>query len=108
MVCAPVVSFASLKAECGDISLPAEVKFRVSPSNVSLDLIDIENLKFIYNNPSKLRADVDAKATFKSLRMASLQLGSTLTPVSLKKRVAIKSIRLCLKYLKNEGCFCIF
>ncbi|MBR8763702.1 hypothetical protein IX335_000917 [Porphyromonas levii] len=100
----PVVSFASLRTECGNISLPTEVKFRVSPSNVSVDLIDVNNLKFIYNNPTKLRANVDAKATFKSLKDGILTVGIDIDTKKLEKENSDKIDQVMLEVpMKNEG-----
>ena len=67
----PVLNFAPLQTSCGEIAPNTIAKFRVSPSNATVDLIDIENLAFIYNNPKILRSSqelVAPTAEFKDLK----------------------------------------
>lgn len=78
----PVVLFMPLETECGTIEAPAVARFRVSPSNASVNSIDIENLAFRYNDPTVLvgtrSADIAPVATFKSLNNGILEVSVTI------------------------------
>lgn len=69
----PVINFSPLVAECGELAPSALVRYQVSPSNVTVDKIDVENIYFKYNNPTVLdltprSAEIDPKAEFVSLK----------------------------------------
>lgn len=75
----PMLVFPSLVTDCGKLSAPAVAKFRVSPSNASVNTIDTENLAFLYNDPTILypevrSADIAPEATFKSLEDGILEV----------------------------------
>jgi len=71
----PILLFNPLVTEdCGEIVPATVAKFRVSPSNASVDAIDIENIKFLYNNPTVRSADIAPVATFKSLENGILEV----------------------------------
>src|SRR5690554_4186404 len=67
----PVINFSPLVAECGEIAPSTQVRYQVSPSNATVDQIDVENLEFMYNNPTILNssraAGINPTAKFISL-----------------------------------------
>lgn len=65
----PILNFAPLVTPCGEISPATLVRYQVSPTNASVDLIDKDNLYFKYNNPTVVTyaADLNPKAEFVSL-----------------------------------------
>ena len=64
----PVLNFSPLTTACGDIAPSTQARYRVNPSNATVDQIDIENLEFFYNNPAVTKsAKINPKATFVSL-----------------------------------------
>lgn len=65
----PVVNFSSLLTECGEFAPANNLRLQVSPANASIELIDVENIYFKYNNPTVVTrsADINPEASFVSL-----------------------------------------
>ena len=71
----PILLFNPLVTEdCGEIVPATVAKFRVSPSNASVDAIDIENIALLYNNPTVRSSAIAPVATFKSLEDGVLEV----------------------------------
>ncbi|MFA6853535.1 MAG: PL29 family lyase N-terminal domain-containing protein, partial [Bacteroidales bacterium] len=76
----PLIVFQSLETDsCGNISAPVVARFRVSPSNASVNAINTEDLAFLYNDPTVLTfgtksAEIAPVATFKSLEDGILEV----------------------------------
>lgn len=65
-----IVNFSTFTTSCGEIAPSTRVRYLVSPSNASVDLIDVSSLYFKYNNPTVLESrssEIDPKASFVSL-----------------------------------------
>jgi hypothetical protein len=69
----PVLNFSPLTTPCGDIAPSAYARYKVSPSNASLDEINVNDIYFLYNNPTVIStyavksAEIAPKAEFVSL-----------------------------------------
>jgi hypothetical protein len=75
----PMIVFQSLVTEdCGNISAPVVARFRVSPSNASVNAINTKDLAFLYNDPTVFdvyrSAEIAPVATFKSLENGILEV----------------------------------
>ncbi len=102
----PVVMFQPLASECGEIVAPAVARFRVSPSNASVNAIDIDNLAFLYNSPNVLgtrNADIAPVAEFKSLKNGILEVYLTIDTEELGFEEEFKIDQLQLEVPLKSG-----
>ncbi|MDO5017394.1 MAG: hypothetical protein Q4E10_03395, partial [Porphyromonas sp.] len=99
----PVIDFSPLRA-CEDIVPAAEIRFRVSPSNVSWDQT-VESIRLIYNAP-KLRAEKEiVEITSTKYEDGILTVGLKADTKALEKTMRegkINEVQLAVK-LKNGG-----